>query len=282
MTRTRYLFLSCCAAALLAAPVADALAAKRSISTFDEYKKIGVGLLLSEEKRLEYKEVEEVPRKLPEDIKFVAASNQQESRQDRALSHAVPLEDVIASYQAEDYDAALKGLLPWARSGEVLAQELLGLMYREGHGINQNSEQAAYWLKKAAENGSSVSQHHLGTMYFIGDGVEQNHIKALMWLYNAEATYEQDAPGKQRVTEDIKNLSLRLTKRDQERSRNLSQDWLTAMRAKMENKNEDEVKIPDADTTSSDDILDDDLKSLLNKRAEPKYSSGDEEGERFE
>jgi len=46
-------------------------------------------------------------------------------------------------------------LLPAAKNGNANAQLTLGLMYKDGIGVNPDKEQARYWLKTAEQNDSS-------------------------------------------------------------------------------------------------------------------------------
>ena len=49
--------------------------------------------------------------------------------------------------------------------GHRSAQYNLGLMYRDGHGVDVNYKKAIEWYEKAAEQGLAKAQHNLGIMY---------------------------------------------------------------------------------------------------------------------
>lgn len=59
----------------------------------------------------------------------------------------------VAALESEDYTQAFQTLLPQAEAGNAEAQANVGLLYFLGFGVNQNLEEAAHWLKKAAANG---------------------------------------------------------------------------------------------------------------------------------
>ncbi len=61
----------------------------------------------------------------------------------------------------------------------------LGVLHHRGHGLPQDSAQAAQWFQRSAEQGDAGAQRILGAMYRVGDGVEQDNEKAIIWLRKA-------------------------------------------------------------------------------------------------
>ena len=51
-----------------------------------------------------------------------------------------------------------------AQQGEAKAQYDLGVMYRDGRGVEQSYEQAAYWLQQSADQGETLAQSNLETL----------------------------------------------------------------------------------------------------------------------
>ena len=49
-----------------------------------------------------------------------------------------------------------------AEQGDASAQYNLGVMYENGHGVEQDDEQAVFWYRKAAEQGYADAQYNLG------------------------------------------------------------------------------------------------------------------------
>ncbi len=69
-----------------------------------------------------------------------------------------------------------------ARPEKAEKQFELGLTYKNGKGIRQDSKKAAKWFRKAAGQGHAGAQSALGVMYYLGDGVPENSVLAHMWL----------------------------------------------------------------------------------------------------
>jgi hypothetical protein len=100
---------------------------------------------------------------------------------------AGPLQSGIAAYNAQDYPAAARLLLPLAEQGNAKAQAYVGLMYANGRGLVQDYIAAARWYRRASEQGVGVAQYMLGLMYDKGFGVPQDYVIAYMWLNLAVA-----------------------------------------------------------------------------------------------
>ncbi len=65
------------------------------------------------------------------------------------------------------------------------AQFNLGLMYYKGQGFAQDYVKAEQWYRKAAENGHGSAQFSLGIMYDKGNGLEQDYTQAVYWYRKA-------------------------------------------------------------------------------------------------
>jgi hypothetical protein len=100
---------------------------------------------------------------------------------------AGPLQAGIAAYNARDYPAAARLLLPLAEHGNAKAQAYVGFMFANGRGVPQNYIAAARWYRSASEQGVPVAQFMLGLMYDKGHGVPQNYVLAYKWLNLAVA-----------------------------------------------------------------------------------------------
>ena len=81
---------------------------------------------------------------------------------------------------------------PLAEQGDALAQFGLGLMYRDGKGVPQDTQEAVKWYRKAAEQGDAQAQFNLGLMYSNGQGVPQDFIRAHVWYSVAAAALSGD------------------------------------------------------------------------------------------
>lgn len=60
------------------------------------------------------------------------------------------------TYKRGDYEEALSQLKPLAEHGDALAQNELGRMYSEGHGVLRKVVLAYMWFTIAASNGNKI------------------------------------------------------------------------------------------------------------------------------
>src|SRR5215468_2523412 len=72
------------------------------------------------------------------------------------------------AYQGGDYKAALAELQPLAKAGDPKAERLLGKMYSDGLGVEQDYKQAALWYQRSANQGYAAAMADLGDLYFYG------------------------------------------------------------------------------------------------------------------
>ena len=70
-------------------------------------------------------------------------------------------------------------------AGDAETQYNLGLLFYNGHGVQQAYRAAAKWYQMAAEQGYSDAQYNLGLMYSIGQGVQENCKEAFQWFSKA-------------------------------------------------------------------------------------------------
>jgi len=91
----------------------------------------------------------------------------------------------FSAFQRGDYATALREWTPLAEQGHAKAQHNLGLMYRQGMGVEKDFTAAAEWYRRAAEQGIAIAQHNLGVLYYEGDGVEQDYTAAAEWYRRA-------------------------------------------------------------------------------------------------
>ena len=83
--------------------------------------------------------------------------------------------------QNGNYTAALKEWRPLAEQGHSESQFVLGLLYRNGKGVEKDFSTAIKWYLLAAEKGHAKAQAKLGYMYVNGEGVNKNYVRAYMW-----------------------------------------------------------------------------------------------------
>lgn len=69
------------------------------------------------------------------------------------------------AYESGDYELALKEFTKAADDGDMNAQFNLGVMYEEGHGVDQSDLKAGEWYQIAADNGHPEAPMALQLLY---------------------------------------------------------------------------------------------------------------------
>lgn len=88
---------------------------------------------------------------------------------------------------------AVKLWLAAAEKGDSISQAMVGVLYDEGLGLQQDAEKAVKWYRKAAERGVVMAQYNLAYCYEFGEGVEQDWEKAREWYAKAAAQGDEKA-----------------------------------------------------------------------------------------
>jgi len=94
------------------------------------------------------------------------------------------------SYNARDYNEAVKWYHKAAEQGHTGAQIRLGDCYFNGEDIGQDYDKAMEWYRKAAEQGNKEARIRLGDCYYTGNGVKKDYKEAAEW-YRKAATYNK-------------------------------------------------------------------------------------------
>ena len=80
------------------------------------------------------------------------------------------------------FEEALTELWPAARSGNAEAEELIGIMYALGLGVEQDYQRAFDWYLRASMKGHPGAQSGVGWYYEVGLGMpEPDLVRAYMW-----------------------------------------------------------------------------------------------------
>ncbi len=88
---------------------------------------------------------------------------------------------------------AVKLWLAAAEKGDAESQAVVGILYDEGLGLQQDAEKAVKWYRKAAERRVAMAQYNLAYCYEFGEGVEQDWEKAREWYAKAAAQDDEKA-----------------------------------------------------------------------------------------
>jgi hypothetical protein len=95
------------------------------------------------------------------------------------------LSNGLKAYDNKQYAKALKLLLPYAKQGNISAQEKLGDLYDDKKGVKEDLVASFKWHKKAAEQGSNRSQYLTAVKYEYGLGIGKNKVEAKKWYEKA-------------------------------------------------------------------------------------------------
>ena len=90
-------------------------------------------------------------------------------------------DEAIKAYDSGEYQKALEMWMLLAYEGDAEAQYRLGTMFLHGTGIGVSTDEAVYWLSRAAEQGESNAQYLLGAIYLSGKGLRSDREHGLEW-----------------------------------------------------------------------------------------------------
>ncbi len=93
-----------------------------------------------------------------------------------------------------EFEAAREALWPAARSGNAEAEELIGVMYALGLGVEQDYERAFEWYLRSAMKGHAGAQSGVGWYYEVGLGMPApDLVRAYMWYVLSTIGGDPDA-----------------------------------------------------------------------------------------
>jgi len=110
----------------------------------------------------------------------------------------LPAEDAAAeaawqAFEKGDYAEALRLARPLAGNGNRRAQTILGELYYEGLGVQEDRVEAMRWTRLAAEQGVAQAQENLGFFLELGHGVAIDLSEAALWYRRAAAQGRLDS-----------------------------------------------------------------------------------------
>lgn len=110
-------------------------------------------------------------------------------------SHAwADLEVARDLMEAGEFVAAREALQPAARSGNAEAEELIGVMYAMGLGVERDDVRAFEWYQRAAFKGHAGAQSGIGWYFEVGRGVEApDLVRAYTWYVLSAIGGDPDA-----------------------------------------------------------------------------------------
>jgi TPR repeat protein len=105
----------------------------------------------------------------------------------RAKAGDVQAQTKVATilYNAKDYKNAFEWFFKAANQGYAPAQNNMGILYKNGEGVQQDFNQAFQWFTKAANQNNPYAQNSLGLLYLQGAIIPQDHKQAFEWFLKA-------------------------------------------------------------------------------------------------
>src|SRR5574344_1096442 len=97
------------------------------------------------------------------------------------LSFGNTIDEAKAYYEKKDYVSAFNIFEKLASNNDMVAQNFLGLMYRNGYGVQKDIQKAVELFKKSADQGNVNAQFALGSMYYD----QKDYKKAAEWYKKA-------------------------------------------------------------------------------------------------
>jgi|GEM_PF-504935 TPR repeat protein len=97
------------------------------------------------------------------------------------------------AFNAGNYEEAFEFAETAAKNGSQVAQYILGELYHNGYGIEEDHVLAAEWLHRSAESGYVAAQHYLGWLYAYDEVIPHDYKKAAKWFSAAADQNHADA-----------------------------------------------------------------------------------------
>jgi len=96
--------------------------------------------------------------------------------------------------KAGEFEAAREAFLPLAAAGNADAEELIGVMYAMGLGVERDDERAFDWYLRAAMKGHPGAQSGVGWYYEVGRGLPAiDLVRAYAWYVLSAIGGDPDA-----------------------------------------------------------------------------------------
>ena len=84
--------------------------------------------------------------------------------------------------RSQDYGKARESYRRAAEAGILGAQNILGVIYRDGLGVSRDEETAIHWFRQAAEQGDAKGQSNLGHLLGVVSEDLTRRVEALKWV----------------------------------------------------------------------------------------------------
>ena len=133
---------------------------------------------------------------------------------------AADMEEARDLMEAGRYGEARALFEVFARSGNAEAEELIGVMYALGLGVERDDGRAFEWYLRASLKGHAGAQSGLGWYYEVGRGIPApDPVRAYLWYALSAIGGDVDAP------DSLEELTPRLTPEERARAEVLIDDY---------------------------------------------------------
>ena len=130
------------------------------------------------------------------------------------------IEEARDLMEAGRFAEAREALLPAARSGNADAEELIGVMYALGLGVEKDPERAFEWYLRASMKGHPGAQSGVGWYYELGLGMPApDLVRAYLWYGLSTIGGDPDA------ADSLEDLAPRMTAEEIARAQVLIDDY---------------------------------------------------------
>ncbi|WP_413719566.1 tetratricopeptide repeat protein [Silicimonas sp. MF1-12-2] len=130
------------------------------------------------------------------------------------------IEEARDLMEAGKFVEAREALLPAARSGNADAEELIGVMYALGLGVERDPERAFEWYLRSSMKGHPGAQSGLGWYYELGLGMPApDLVRAYLWYGLSSIGGDPDA------VDSLEEIQKRMTAEEISRAQVLIDDY---------------------------------------------------------
>lgn len=137
-----------------------------------------------------------------------------------AAAEPLKLEDGRDLMEAGRFEEAMEVFRVFARSGNADAEELIGVMYALGLGVERDDERAFEWYLRASMKGHPGAQSGLGWYYEVGRGIPApDLVRAYLWYGLSAIGGDPDA------VISLEELTPRMTPEERARAEVLIDDY---------------------------------------------------------
>lgn len=130
------------------------------------------------------------------------------------------MEEAKDLMEAGEFAAAKELFEVYARSGNADAEELIGVMYALGLGVEKDDIRAFDWYLRASLKGHAGAQSGIGWYYEVGRGMpEPDLVRAYLWYALSAIGGDVDAP------DSLEELTPKLTAEERAQAEKMIDDY---------------------------------------------------------